>query len=67
MALEQALQVCGDLGVPISEEKLEGPDKVITFLGIEIDSEMLQLRLPEVKLQRASCRQFVHEKKEEST
>ena len=30
VALEQALQVCGDLGIPISEEKLEGPDTVIT-------------------------------------
>ena len=51
VALEQALQVCGDLGILISEEKLEGPDTVITFLGIEMDSEMLQLCLPEVKLQ----------------
>ena len=38
------------LGFPIVEEKVKGPSTKITFLGIEIDSEVLVLRLPPVKL-----------------
>jgi hypothetical protein len=38
------------LGFPVAEEKMKGPATRITFLGIEIDSEALQLRLPEGKL-----------------
>jgi len=38
------------LGFPVAEEKVEGPSSVITFLGIEIDSEAMILRLPEDKL-----------------
>ena len=39
------------LGFPIAEEKVEGPSSRITFLGIEIDSDALVLRLPPGKLQ----------------
>ena len=38
------------LGFPIAEEKVEGPSTRLTFLGIEIDSEALTLRLPDDKL-----------------
>ena len=38
------------LGLPVAEEKVEGPATVLTFLGIEIDSEALTLRLPGEKL-----------------
>ena len=34
------------LGVPIAEHKTAGPLPVMTFLGVEIDSEQLTLRLP---------------------
>ena len=36
----------------ISKEKLEGPTTQIEFLGIVIDTERLELRLPEEKLTR---------------
>ena len=39
-----------NLEVPIEQSKLEGPDTCLTFLGIEIDTEKLQLRLPRKKL-----------------
>ena len=39
-----------NLQVPIEQSKLEGPDTCLTFLGIEIDTEKLQLRLPRKKL-----------------
>ena len=38
------------LGVPIAEHKTAGPSSKITFLGVEIDSQQLTLRLPEEKL-----------------
>ena len=31
-------KVCNDLGVPLAQEKQEGPDTTITFLGITIDT-----------------------------
>ena len=38
------------LGVPVATQKLEDPTTCLTFLGIEIDTMALQLRLPQVKL-----------------
>ena len=40
------------LGVPLEYSKLEGPSTCLTFLGIEVDTEALQLRLPRDKLSR---------------
>ncbi len=36
--------------MPLDEKKEEGPSEVITFLGIEIDTINLELRLPQDKL-----------------
>lgn len=44
--------LCEELGVPIAEEKTEGPSTTLTFLGIEIDTASLQLRLPQDKLHK---------------
>lgn len=41
-----------DLGVPLSEEKTLGPLKVIEFLGITLDSNLMQASLPLKKLNR---------------
>lgn len=35
-----------NLGVPIAIEKTEGPQTVICFLGLEIDSEQMVIRIP---------------------
>ena len=40
-----------NLGIPIAMEKLEGPTTVLTFLGIEIDTKEMILRLPTAKLE----------------
>ena len=40
------------LGVPLEPSKLEGPATCLSFLGIEVDSETLQLRLPSEKFHR---------------
>lgn len=52
--LELALSLCETLGVQISKEKLEGPATQLDFLGIQLDTMRLELRLPEVKLGRLS-------------
>ena len=50
--LASALTTCRDLGVPVAEHKTQGPSTVLTFLGIEIDTVHMQLRLPSGKLAR---------------
>ena len=49
-ALELACQICKELGVSISPNKVEGPATYLVFLGIEFDTEQLLLRLPLAKL-----------------
>lgn len=49
-ALDVVLEGCERLGVPLAMEKLEGPATCLTFLGIEVDTEAMELRLPEKKL-----------------
>ena len=44
------LQIFNRLGLPVAEEKLEGPDVQLTFLGLELDSDAMVIRLPEGKL-----------------
>ena len=46
------LHMCNRLGLPLAEEKCEGPATHIIFLGIEIDSMAMELRLPFDKLRR---------------
>lgn len=56
-SLQQFLKMCFDLGVPMSSEKTVGPSQVLSFAGLEIDSNMLQIRLPADKLLK--CRSLV--------
>ena len=51
-ALKLALQLCEQLGVPVSKLKVEGPATILTFLGILLDTVAIELRLPEDKLRR---------------
>jgi hypothetical protein len=48
--LRRALQICERLGLPMAVEKTEGPTTRLTFLGIEIDTEAMMIRLPEEQL-----------------
>ena len=48
--LDCLLATFSDLGVPIAEEKLEGPGTAVTFLGIEVDTEAMVLRLPQRRI-----------------
>lgn len=42
-------EVCEILGMPVEPED-EGPATTITFLGIELDSIAMEIRLPQEKL-----------------
>eukprot|EP00731_Ephydatia_muelleri_P001265 Em0001g1265a len=50
VALNVSLQLCERLGVPIAEKKLQRPTTSLTFLGIELDTVSMELRLPQEKL-----------------
>ena len=50
--LTKAMQVLQNLGIPVATHKTEGPSCIVTFLGILIDTQSLQLRLPPEKLSR---------------
>ena len=49
-ALKATIEVCAKLGIPIAPDKLEGPAHILAFLGILLDTELMQLRLPQDKL-----------------
>ena len=51
-SMQKFSELCGELGVPVAEEKTVGPATCLTFLGIEVDTEQLELRLLVEKLQR---------------
>ena len=40
------------MGIPIAQDKTEDPTICLTFLGIEIDTQAMELRLPAEKLAR---------------
>ena len=50
--LQTCVQLCKSLGLPLHPDKLEGPATCLTILGIELDSEKLQARLPTDKRDR---------------
>ena len=53
-------EVCNLWGVPLAEDKTVEPTEVLTFLGIEFDTQKMELRLPseklaEIKIRLESC------------
>ena len=48
--LRKLLQLFSKLGVPVAEEKREGPSTQLTFLGIELDTREMVRRLPRKKV-----------------
>ena len=49
-ALDKSISLFRRLGIPLAPNKIVGPCKVVVYLGIEIDSEAMELRLPQEKL-----------------
>lgn len=64
-SLENFLQLCNDIGIPIKNEKTVYPTTTITFLGLEVDSLTMEVRLPRDKLDklRDAIDSFKHRKK----
>ena len=50
--LQTCVRLCQQLGLPLHPDKLEGPATRLTILGIELNSETLQARLPAEKRDR---------------
>ena len=50
--LDTIKEVCSFLGIPLALEKVEGPTACLTFLGITLDTQRMEARLPDEKLQR---------------
>ena len=49
--LQTLTSLCSALGVPLAEDKREGPTTCLEYLGILLDSSSLEARLPPDKLQ----------------
>ena len=50
--LDIMLKICTSLGVPTAPAKCAGPASSIVFLGVELDTEAMEVRLPRPKLER---------------
>ena len=48
--LSQTLSAFSQLGVPVAPEKVEGPVTCIKFLGLDVDTVAMQVRIPDDKL-----------------
>ena len=48
--MNTVVSLCSELGVPLADDKTVGPSLSLTYLGIEIDSSAMQIRLPQDKL-----------------
>ena len=55
--LANFISLCNYLGVPLAPEKTVGPDQVLQFAGITLDSVRMEARLPDEKLQK--CRNLL--------
>ena len=50
-SLAVAVKLCEDLGFPVAPDKVVSPSTTLTFLGIELDSVSIVMRLPKLKLE----------------
>ena len=50
--LDVFLSICSELGVPLADDKTVGPSTRVTYLGIEIDSSDMTIRLPSDKMEK---------------
>jgi len=48
--LQKIKDTCSKQGIPLALEKIERPSQCLTFLGITLDTQLMQARLPNDKL-----------------
>ena len=63
--LDLLLSLCSYLGIPMAPEKTCGPSTTLSFAGIELDSILLEARLPIDKISKCKTliSEFLHRKK----
>ena len=63
--LDWFLSLCSYVGIPIAPEKTCGPSTTMSFAGIELDSILLEARLPRDKIGKwvSMISDFIHRKK----
>ena len=63
--LSNFLSFCEFLGIPMAPDKTIGPSCVLSFCGIELDSMLMEARLPRDKISKCMLllEQFIHRKK----
>jgi hypothetical protein len=44
-------KICSEIGIPIANEKAEGPSTIIDYLGLTIDTVNMLIKIPEKKVQ----------------
>ena len=52
--LKLFLKVCDYLGIPMAPDKTVGPSTILSFAGIELDSIVMEARLPLDKLEKTT-------------
>ena len=55
-ALTRSLELCSELGVPIRHTKVVQPTTSMLFLGLEFDTESMEVRIPQDKLDKTQRR-----------
>ena len=55
--LELFLMLCSYLGIPMAPEKTVGPSTTIAFAGIELNSILMEARLPQEKIDK--CQELI--------
>ena len=50
--MQVVLETFGELGLLVAANKLEGPSLRLIFVGLELDSVALEMRLPQEKLSK---------------
>ena len=51
-ALETFTMICKDIGVPLAPEKTVGPEQILPFLGIQLDTVSMAYSLPDDKVNK---------------
>ena len=64
-SLDKLISMCGHIGVPIAQDKTQNSTQILTFLGIEIDTTLMQVRLPTDKVHKCitAIQQMLSQKK----
>ena len=65
--LNMFIGLCSELGVPLAPNKVEGPSTTLTFLGIILDIQHMEIRLLQEKLTRIQVKLETWLKKRKAT